>query len=265
MLREVLASGPQRAGQRIARAGRPFEVARREPHPFRLKEHSVDAALDVERPAMGAVFADVGNDGVGRRFRLQFRASLVERLTGARKPCLERIQIGVDRPRCPRLELREQSLKFFELIREFAGVILDAGQLKACRRQIGGGAVAHPGKLLDPPAQALLGEFQFGDVGRSRGIGPLPHRSAEEHEQDQQRPHRAEQHGEKRKQRDRRPFDRASAAHAAFPTRCAPSRSTRRDSPAASCARAASSCTAADNVARVSSNRPLSARAVRFD
>ena len=62
---EVLAGGPQRGGQRIARSLRPVEVVLREDDVLRLKHNVVGAAFQVDGAPPGLVRTLVGDHGVG--------------------------------------------------------------------------------------------------------------------------------------------------------------------------------------------------------
>ena len=62
--KHLLAGGADGRGQRIARPQRLVEVGLIEGDVLRLQDHRVAAALDVDRPAAGAVGTVVGNDGV---------------------------------------------------------------------------------------------------------------------------------------------------------------------------------------------------------
>ena len=126
-----------------------------------------------------------------------------------------------------------------EFVGQLPRVVFGAGQLHPRFGECVGGAVAHLAELLNPPAQLLAGEFEFSPLGLLRqhrlragllrgGLTGFFRGAAEDDQHDEERPHRAEQHGEKRKQGDRGARLAASATHAAFPVRRMASASPRR-------------------------------------
>ncbi len=154
---EILPGRPQAAGQRIAGPGWAFEVGRPQPDALRLKKHAVDAALDVERPPMGARLAFVGNDGVGRRAVRRVLAGSLERRAGLGQLPLEVLDhrlVGLVATVVGRgVERGGGPLEFGQFIGQRPPAFLDAGQTETGLGQIGGRLVPHAAELLEPPGQ----------------------------------------------------------------------------------------------------------------
>ena len=221
----MLACRPQGACQRIARAGRAFKIAGAQADTLGLQKDAVAAALDVERTTVCTAAALVGNDGICRRLCVASCAGLVERLAGAGEPLLEAAEclvVGHDRS-ASGSQRRRRAFQRGKLILQAAGALLDARQLHPRLGEFVGRPLPDSLQLLATPGKAVACQLQL--LGErllllvELGGLVLPHRSAEEDQHDQQSPHRAQQHGKERKQRDRRPGNGGFAAHAAFPLR----------------------------------------------
>ena len=198
---------------------------------------------------MRAVGTLVGHHGVGRRPQGEFLGGSIELLAGLGQLPLEFEDRFIGRRVASvALECLGGAGQRFELVGQLPRRLLGAGQLHPRLCQLLRGAVADTPNLVDPPAELLAGEFELASLSRRRGgslcLGLLRSRdagllrgAAEDHEDHQQRPHRAQQHGQERKQGDGGARLGAGSAHAAFPVRRTASMSPRRWS----AARAASS------------------------
>ena len=179
---------------------------------------------------MRAVGAFVGHHGVGRRLLCKLLLRLVVRLAGLGELPFEfedRAVVGLSSFAFERLNQTGQGVEF---VGELPRVLLGPCQLHAGLGQVVGGAISHRPHVVDPPAKLLAGELQLfpfvccgrrsrraGRVGRSNARQLC--RTAEDHQHNEERPHRAQQHGKERKQRDSRARLGTGSAHAAFPVR----------------------------------------------
>ena len=236
----LLAGRADGGGQRIAGAQRFVEIGLGENDVLGLQHDGVAATFDIDGAATRAIGTIVGNDGIRFRTVGGCLLGLGQSLLGLGDPAFDLPQFlftGSDEA------ARFQSFvgglfglpgEFLELIAEPPAVVFDMAQHQPGLGQLGLGFLARLLQLFDPP----LDHFHFrGDAGLLLGVlgrrfldGLQARLASDEEQQEHERPHRADQHGEERKQREARgpsPGTRCVAAvpgqpkrfHAAFEVR----------------------------------------------
>ena len=132
--REMFTSRAQGASQWISRARRSLEVGRRKSDSFWLKKHSVNAALNIKRPPMGAIGTDKRNNSIGRWFFLSvfflfFKG--FQRFAGFSLETIYFLFLNfIKRSRTD--EQLSKSLTLLKFVREFSCMILNSCKLHSC-------------------------------------------------------------------------------------------------------------------------------------
>ncbi len=153
----------QRRGQRIAGAQWPLKVGFRKHDAFRLQDHCVLAAFQIDRPAVGAERTFVGHDRVLDRFAGRTALGVGDRLFGGAQLSAQPLEFGGGRNLLGLL-LRPQAREFGHRPTQSVGAVAQApqvvfhvAQFEPRRVQVGLRLVARLLELTDPPVRALRG------------------------------------------------------------------------------------------------------------